>query len=258
MSRPQAIKPVSTGSGYHRMMVYGEPGVGKTVFAGTSPKALILANDEAEVMSAAALGSDAEVWPVADFAELGEAYEYLRHEGQDEYDWVWIDNITLMQDQNMDAVMEKLVKDKPHRNRWVPDQHEYLVNQNQLSTIVRDFKKLKMHVGMTAHVMKSEDEDGRVLYLPMMQGGQGALSQKICGYMNIVGYMQVARKKDGVHRTMILEKRSKYLAKGRFPGMPGVLPDPTVPALESAIAATVAAPGGAKRPARKKTTRKAK
>jgi len=260
MTRPKAIKPVSTGDGYHRMMVYGEPGVGKTVFAGSSPKALILANDEAEVMSAAALGSKADVWSVSNFSELADAYEYLRHEGQDEYDWVWVDNVTLMQDQNMDHVMEALVAAKPSRNRWVPDQHEYLVNQNQLSTVVRDFKKLSMHVGFTAHQMKTEDDEGRVLYLPMIQGGQGMLAQKICGYMNIVGCMQVVRKEDGIHRKMIVEKRSKYLAKGRFPGMPGVLDDPTVPKLESAIAATVATPKQAKRPARKKTkqtTRKA-
>ena len=244
MARPKAIMPVGQEERWHRMMVYGEPGVGKTVFAGTSPKALMLVNDGAETLSAAGMGSTADSWVCSGYDEIDEAYEYLRHEGQDEYEWVWVDNLTLLQDQAMDQIMEQLVRDKPHRNRWVPDQHEYLVNQNRISTMVRNFKHLRMHVGFTAHLMKSEDDDGRVLYLPMLQGGQGALSQKICGYMNIVGYLEAVRKEGKIERRMILEKRSKYLAKGRFPGMPGVLTDPTVPLLESSIAASLAGGNG--------------
>lgn len=237
---------------HHRMMVYGEPGVGKTVFAGTSPKALILVNDESETMSAAAMGSDADVWPCPTYEDIDEAFEYLRHEGHKTYEWVWIDNLTLLQDQAMDVIMEELVRTKPTRNRWVPDQHEYLVNQNRLSTMVRNFKKLPMNVGFTAHVMKSEDMDGKILYLPMIQGGQGALSQKICGYMNIVGYIATTKKEGKTTRKMYLDKQGKYHAKGRFPGMASVLEDPTVPLLEKAIAATVRPAPAAQR--RRRTT----
>jgi phage nucleotide-binding protein len=237
---------------FHRMLVYGEPGAGKTVFAGTSPKALIITNDGAETMSAAAMGSTADVWVAPTYEDIDEAFEYLRHEGHKTYDWVWIDNMTLLQDQAMDQIMEELVRAKPNRNRWVPDQHEYLVNQNRLSTMVRSFKKLPMNVGFTAHVMKTEDMDGRVLYLPMIQGGQGALSQKICGYMNIVGYIAVVKKDGKNQRTMFMEKQGKYHAKGRFPGMESRLVDPTVPLLEKAIAATV--PNAAAAPKRRRST----
>jgi hypothetical protein len=244
MSRPSAIVPVGNEEKWHRMMVYGEPGVGKTVFAGTSPKCLILSSNQAETMSAAGMGSTADTWVCESYEDIDEAYEYLRHEGYKDYDWVWVDNLTMLQDQAMDRIMAELKKRKPERNQWVPDQHEYLVNQNRLSTMVRSFLLLKMNVGYTAHLMRTEDDDGRVLYLPMMQGGKGQLSQKVCSYMNIVGFMQSVRKEGEIRREMILEKRSKYLAKGRFPGMSGTMTDPTVPKLESAIAASLRGAGG--------------
>ena len=255
MTRPKAIRPMGEEDKWHRMMVYGEPGVGTTVFAGTSPKALILTSDASETMSAAAMGSTADVWVCPGYDQIDEAWEYLRHEGHKEYDWVWIDNLTLLQDQAMDDIMADLVKDKPHRNRWVPDQHEYLVNQNRISTLMRSFKKLPMHVGFTAHVMKTEDMDGKILYLPMLQGGQGALSQKICGYMNIVGYMALQRKEGDTKRILYMEKTGKYLAKGRFPGMSPRLEDPTVPLLEAAMATTVA-PAAPRRRSTTSTTRR--
>lgn len=250
MARPAAIRPMGQEDKHHRMMVYGEPGAGKTVFAASAEKALIVTNDSAETISAAAMGSTADVWVAPTYEDIDQVFEYLRHEGHKEYDWVWIDNITLLQDQAMDRLMEELVAEKPHRNRWVPDQHEYLVNQSRLSTMVRSFKKLPMHVGYTAHVMKTEDNDGKVLYLPMIQGGQGALSQKICGYMNIVGYMQTYRKDDETKRRLLLEKQGKFHAKGRYPGMQGRLEDPSVPALEKAMAASLANASGTTRPRR--------
>jgi len=254
MSRPKGIMPVGDEEKWHRMMVYGEPGVGKTVFAGSGKRTLLLVSDGAETISAAGMGSTADVWVTPEYEDIDEAFEYLRLEGHKEYDWVWVDNITMLQDQSMDRLMRELVEAKPSRNRWVPDQHEYLVNQNRLSTMIRSFKKLPMNVGFTAHLMRTEDDEGRVLYLPMIQGGKGQLSQKICSYMNIVGFLQAVRKDGAIRREMILEKRSKYLAKGRFPGMAGTMVEPTLPKLESAIAASLGTTGRTKAPPASKTT----
>lgn len=252
MTRPKAIRPMGQEEKHHRVMIYGEPGAGKTVFAASGARTLIVSNDSGETISAAAMGSTADVWLAPTYEDIDEVFEYLRHDGCEEYDWVWIDNITLLQDQAMDNLMEQLVAEKPHRNRWVPDQHEYLVNQSRLSTMVRNFKKLPMNVGFTAHVMKTEDNDGKVLYLPMIQGGQGTLSQKVCGYMNIVGYLQTYRKEEETHRRLILEKQGKFLAKGRYPGMSGRLENPTVPELEKAMAASLVSAGST--PRRRRTT----
>jgi len=236
MARPKAITPVKQEEYFVNICLHGEPGVGKSVLAASTPKTLLLLNDADESSAAAELGSTAHKWVINTIEDMEQAYEYVRHEGYKEYEWVWIDNLTLLQEQFMDQVMEQLVADKPHRNRWVPDMHEYLVVQNQVGTYIRYFRAIPIHFGWTAHCMRTEDEDGHVLYTPMIQGGQGALSQKLCGYMNVVGHLSAIRNKEGdTERKLTVTKRGKFYAKSRWSGLQGTLTNTDMPAVMKRI-----------------------
>lgn len=230
--RPEAIIPVGMSDTYLRTLVYGEPGVGKSVLAGTCPKALMLVNDVDEVSSAALHGSTADRWHIRDYNDLTEAIDYLTHGGTEEYEWVWLDNGTLIQEQGMDQIMSDLVLAKPHRNQYIPDKAEYMESQSRFGTAVRLLKNLPINLGITAHAMRTEDDDGKVVYLPMFQGGQGAFSQKICGYMGGVYYMTaVSKKEGGTKRTLYTDKRGKFYAKDRYSALGGKLEDPDFPTI---------------------------
>lgn len=217
MARPRAIVPVSTERNFARFMLYGPPGTGKSVLAGTSPKALILASDSEETLSAARFGSDADMWVVPDYGALEEAVEYIRHEGVNDYEWVWLDNGTLFQEQGMDDTMAELLMAHPERNPWIPDKQQYLVNQNRLGSIIRQLKAMPVHFGMTAHEMRVTWADGSENLMPLFQGGQGTYSQKICGYMNIVGYMSARTMKGGKFENKVrVRKGSSIYAKDRY------------------------------------------
>jgi hypothetical protein len=229
------------------IIIYGEPGVGKSVLAGTSNNGLLLLNDGDEGSSAARQGSTCDSWVVHDYNDLTDAYEYLRHEDHG-YDWVWLDNASLFQEQGMDQIMEDLIAEKPHRNRFVPDMQQYLVNQNRMSLLLRNLKSLPVNFGMTAHVMEWSDEEGETRTQPAFQGGQGAFSQKICGYMNIVGYLHVKKIGDKEERILLTQKTAKRVAKDRFNALGGRVVNPTIPK----ITALISSPSGPDPQAKKK------
>lgn len=238
MARPKSIVPVSTERNFIRIMLYAQPSSGKSVFVGTSPKCLILANDSEEPLSAARFGSDADMWVVEDYSDLTAAVEYVRHEGVNEYDWVWLDNGTLFQEQGMDDIMADLFVQKPDSKQspWVPDRPQYLLNQNRLGRLIRQFKALPIHFGLTAHEMVVEWADGSDNLMPMLHGQAGQYSQKICGYMNIIGYQTARTLKGGTFESKVrFQRTSRIYAKDRYSALGVVRTNPTIPEITTAI-----------------------
>lgn len=238
VARPTAIVPVSVERNFARFLLYGQPSSGKSVLVGTSPKCLILANDSEEPLSAARFGSTADMWVIEKYEDLEAAYTYIRHEGVNEYDWVWIDNATLFQEQGMDDIMADLFVKKPSSTQspWVPDRPQYLLNQNKLGLLIRQFKALPIHFGMTAHEMVVEWADGSDNLMPLLQGQAGQYSQKICGYMNIIGYQTARTLKGGAFETKVrFQRTSRIYAKDRYSALGVVRVNPTIPELTEDI-----------------------
>lgn len=251
MTKPRNVIKVRDKA-HVNMMLYGEPGVGKSVFAGTAPNALILANNPDETVSM--VDSDADVWHVPDYHALSDAVEYVWHEGHSDYEWVWFDNGSLFQEQGMDQIMDDAVAAKPHLNRWIPDRPQYLTNQNRLGLMIRRLTMAPINFGMTAHVQRVEDDDGRTILLPAFQGGQGLFAQRLCGYMNVVGYMKAVSSKDGGEKRYIYtRKTAKFQAKDRFRALEPKEEGLTVPILMQKIGSKGTPPSRAKRTARKRT-----
>lgn len=225
-----------------RMFVYSEPGVGKTVLAGSSAevgRTLILNADGPDgPESIRARGFDPDVYDVTSYRELEEVFQDLRHGAHKEYDWVWLDSVTLFQEIGMDEIMAAAVKAKSHRDPDIPDKREYLINQTKISKWVRHMRGVPVNFGMTAHVMSIEDEDGEVRYMPAVQGGRGNLSSKFCGYVGIVGHLYIKRVKvnrkegDGSkvvqRRVLQTQPGNKFYAKDRFDALGDEVVNPTM------------------------------
>lgn len=246
MTDPRIEDLLSTN--YVRFMLYGDPGVGKTPMIGTGSDTIILDADNG-TQAAGLAGSTAKRIRITDWDDMEEAKEWLRHEGHREYRWAWLDSTTLFQDRGLDHIMQVLVAGKAHRKIWAPDKGEYGQNMNRLMIWVREMVEIPMHIGMTAHVMRTEvdhvtpdgDIETHTLYMPHVQGRQ--MPSKVCGEMNVVGYMYAKEKEDGqVVKYLRFRGDEYHYGKDRF-GMTknGIMANPSIPKIEQAIEGKVPA-----------------
>ena len=234
-------------SPYMHVLLYGEPGVGKTVVAGSSPDALILRPSTDGTESLGKFGYTPEEAVVDTWKEMWDWYDELAR-GDHGFKWVWLDSITLFQEMGLDDIMYELVQEKPHRDPFQPGVENYGQNMLRLSKWVRQMRTLPINFGMTAHIQRTEDHDGETRYMPAIQGKN--MPEKISGYMGIVAALQVREGTDGNdHRVLLLKKDGKWYAKDRYNlTEQGYIVDPTVPKMMSLMS-------GGSAP-RKKTTRK--
>ena len=158
------------------------------------------------------VGSGCQEVVVSNWEEIFETLEYVQHEGQ-QWDWVWIDSISLLQDIGLDDVLEDVLDRKgpkgslarKEREQFGPDRGEYRVNFWRLSQYIRHIVGAgTVNLGITAHSFWWEPNDNGVTpscIWPWVQGKM--MPAKICGMMNIVGYGAIeTRERGGRKRTV--------------------------------------------------------
>lgn len=262
MARPQSIVKISEDQSLSTInfLLYGHPGIGKTVFWGTGGEGvLIMDSDSGGTSSAKVRGSKAKKMPVVDYDQLGQAYEFLRYD-KHEFTWVIWDSLTLFQDRALvDDILQDAAAANPRQSADVASQREYLISQNRIGTYVRLFSDLPINFGISCHVMVGEDTegDGGLVYKPAISGKKGSYSSYICGYANVVGYYGLTPKGN---RRLITQRQGEFYAKDRFDALrtndKGYLDNPTLPQIESLVQARMN-PSSHAAPRRKRSTRKA-
>jgi hypothetical protein len=258
-SRPQ---PLDRGKGGFCILVYGVPGAGKTRFAGSGDRTLIIRPPVDHTDSIPA-DADVQEWVIDDWSGMLEAFQFLQQGGSEDYDWVWLDSISLIQDALLDDVMVDAIARKPARSvekggirvpEFGPDQGEYKINFDRINKWVRDMVGLaKMghfNFGITAHPVEIWDPiREEELWAPWVQGKN--MSNKICGFMNLVAYLQEVRREGKPTQRLLLTEAPGFVGKDQFQALPELksgrrgLVKPTVPELTKAIDA-------ARGPARKR------
>lgn len=200
-----------------RGVVYSDFGAGKTTFALSWPKPLVIDTD-AGLVSVALYGREAEKFDPTGYKELEDLYTYVRL-NSDRYESIIIDSFTELQR----LLLDEIVDDGASRDeakgklnsitRFVPEQGEYLANQRQLRRILDAFRRLNKNIILTAGVR--------------MRGMQrtpdcapGALS--IVGmWSSFIGEIIThAESPDApLKRYMVFEPTAERMAKSRFPGL---------------------------------------
>lgn len=234
---------------------YGDPSVGKTSLIGTGGamyKTLIIRppTDHTDPI----VGSGCKETVVRDWEQIWEVLDYLRHEGS-EWDWVWLDSISLMQDFGLDDVYDGILDRKgpvgsaarAAREQFGPDQGEYRVNMWRLEQWIRHtVGAAQFNFGITAHPFwYDRNEDVEPYLMPWIQGKN--MPNKISGMMNLVSYHHLREREvqgqKKYARVLNFNKTTTWYAKSQFKladgsgvfGETGSVINPTVPKVLEAV-----------------------
>jgi hypothetical protein len=212
--------PISGIPPYISVMLYGDPGCGKTIEAGSDDKVLFISPDPKGPVSAKLYGSNADHWPIGHWDDFDECHAYwdaeVRKGNEIPYKWFAVDTLTEVQGLGMDAILQKANAANPSRDPYVPALQDYLKNQAMVRTLVKEFNRLPVNMLYTAWVLQYVDPEGRETIIPDLRGGAKrgyTFSKEICGMMTSFGYLKV-RKVEGEESRRIIWKTTVTKADG--------------------------------------------
>lgn len=209
---------------YLKMLVYGGPGVGKTVFSSTAPNVLFC-DAEAGVLSIA--NKDIDMVKITNFSQTISIYEFLLADNH-KYEAVVLDSLTEIQLKSMDVVLKYEYSKNPNRDPDIPTLKDWGKSTEQIRKMVRAFRDLPMHVIFVCLSTDVKDELTGALYTKPALPGK--LSDRVCGYVDIIGYLDIRKDTDGKPiRKMLFQPYSNVVAKDRSGKLPLVMENPTFP-----------------------------
>lgn len=261
-ARALAGVPLEDFNASTNIMVYGPVGSGKTVLAGSAPKALFW-GCEPGVKAAKRQGSKARMIRISSWQQAWSLL--LEAEGGDTggHEWYIIDTISSFENIIMRSELDRAFQENPaKRSEYIPGIDQHQLRQNQLKRFVERMVDLPVNTLWLAHEMRPDNEDGDTVLLPSISGGADKgypVANYIMGLMDAVGYINWAteggqRVQRIVWQGMTVTKNKTttiYTAKDQFDAfgpwtdnwaMPDIIKAIGAPPLSSAVQEAYADP----------------
>jgi hypothetical protein len=212
-----------------KILVYARNGVGKTRFAGTAPKPLIIDIDEKGTRSIR--GSGAKVRRISTWEDVGYAYWFLRL-AKHPYQTVALDTITAMNSVCLNYVLGEAEERDPNRETSSPDKRAYGRAGKLMGAQLLAFRNLPMHVIFLAQErVITDDETGEpILHTPDLPNSSRGVAM---GSVGIIGrlYQREVKgkgKKSRWEDRLLVGPHEEYDTKDRSFGLGTVLRNPTM------------------------------
>lgn len=235
------IEKLEERSSFANILVYGEPGVGKTVFASSAPKPILWLESEGGTLS---IGDKKgiDIARVGGLSTYREALVFLEA-NPGKYATVVIDSFSETQAAVLKSIMQNVREIDPARDEFMPQFGEWGRLTGIMREIARAYRDLPANLVITA--LQREDKDdmtGKVKIRPRLSP---TLADELPAFMDAVGYLYTATPKKGevddegieaddegqtIIRNMLLAPTGKYAAKLRAPKgsePPEFITDPT-------------------------------
>jgi phage nucleotide-binding protein len=231
------VQPVAERDPYLTMLIYGLPGAGKTVLAGSASAVeemapVLLIDVEGGTFSLRSRYPDVDVVRTTTWQQMQEVYNEL-YRGSLPYKTVILDSLTEIQRLSMLGIMAEVVKKEPDRDAEIPSIREWGKNGEQTRRMVRAFRDLKMNTIFTALVLDEKDQkSGKMKYRPSLSG---KMANEVSGYVDVCAYLYTSVKDDKVCRFLLTGSIDTHVAKDRSDRLPLVLEEPSMTKIHDII-----------------------
>jgi len=216
------ISPVHEGSGTLKVLIYGDPGTGKTTFAATAPKPLII-DVERGTRVLADRGNEVDVLEYVSMVQVEKAIEYLKAGSHafDKYDTIVLDSISELQKRLIDDQL-KVLGGKGNAPVYKADWGVYGENTQRLRMLLSAFRDIPKNLVCTAHAkVEKDDQTGFLVSRPDLTP---KLAATVAGIFDIVAYIKRTGKGEYVLR---VRPSNTVLAKSRVTALPDEIMSPT-------------------------------
>lgn len=217
------------------LLVYGDPGCGKTHMLGTAADSketspVLVFDVEGGLVTIRDKNVDVVV--IRTRRELEEGYNKLHSSiknGKLYYKTVGIDSLPELAALDMKLIMKEAYNANPDKvDIDVPSPREWGKCREHIRTIVRAFRDLPCNVVYTAQAGMIKEENQPSKFFP---GFAGKLATDVPGFMDIVGYLTTKNDQGIVTRNMQVLGTNRVVAKDRTGTLGDVVTNPDLPML---------------------------
>lgn len=229
----------------HRVVIYGEPDVGKTTMAASWPRPCIIDTDH-NLIALAVAGLEPLVYAPGGYEDIQRMFWWMK-ERRDQFDTIIWDSVSTGQSLLLNEVHDQAIVGKDNIKpmmRFVPEQGEHLAQQKQLERILSNLGQFRKHIILTAGV-----QEVGAMRRPQMSPGNFNIIQywpSLMGELVLVAHDPKTGEELAEPRRLFVTNPVGRATKAKFRSLrPGIW-DPTFDKIQAKINAEYAQAKAAK------------